>query len=66
MPDASAATITGLNTSLPAGTYGDYTDAISDYSTQFGRSIGYSATATVLCLIIGVKLVGDALSGLSL
>ncbi len=33
-----------------------YTDAISDYSTQFLRSIGYSATATVLCLIIGFPL----------
>jgi spermidine/putrescine transport system permease protein len=33
-----------------------YTDAISDYSTQFIRSIGYSATATILCLIIGFPL----------
>jgi len=33
-----------------------YTDAISDYSTQFLRSIGYSATATILCLIIGFPL----------
>ena len=31
-------------------------DAISDYSTQFLRSIGYSATATILCLIIGFPL----------
>jgi spermidine/putrescine transport system permease protein len=35
---------------------GTYTDAISDYSTQFGRSIGYSATATILCLVIGFPL----------
>jgi spermidine/putrescine transport system permease protein len=33
-----------------------YTNAISDYSTQFIRSIGYSATATILCLIIGFPL----------
>jgi spermidine/putrescine transport system permease protein len=33
-----------------------YTDAVSDYSTQFLRSIGYSATATILCLIIGFPL----------
>ena len=33
-----------------------YTDAISDYSTHFLRSIGYSATATILCLIIGFPL----------
>jgi spermidine/putrescine transport system permease protein len=33
-----------------------YTDAISDYSTQFLRSIGYSATATILCLVIGFPL----------
>jgi spermidine/putrescine transport system permease protein len=36
--------------------FGTYTDAISDYSTQFGRSIGYSATATILCLVIGFPL----------
>ena len=36
--------------------FSTYTDAISDYSTQFVRSIGYSATATVLCLIIGFPL----------
>ena len=28
-----------------------YTNAISDYSTQFIRSIGYSATATILASI---------------
>src|ERR1700745_3948406 len=33
-----------------------YTNAISDYSTQFLRSIAYSATSTVLCLIIGFPL----------
>ena len=33
-----------------------YTNAISDYSTQFLRSIGYAATATILCLIIGFPL----------
>ena len=36
--------------------FSTYTDAISDYDTQFIRSIGYSATATVLCLIIGFPL----------
>ncbi len=33
-----------------------YSNAIKDYSTQFVRSIGYSATATILCLIIGFPL----------
>jgi len=36
--------------------FSTYSDAISEYSTQFVRSIGYSATATVLCLIIGFPL----------
>ena len=36
--------------------FSTYSDAISDYDTQFIRSIGYSATATVLCLIIGFPL----------
>jgi len=36
--------------------FNTYTDAIRDYDTQFIRSIGYSATATVLCLIIGFPL----------
>ena len=55
-----------LNVSLQSGdaetvysftwNFSVYTDAISDYSTQFLRSIGYSATATVLCLIIGFPL----------
>jgi spermidine/putrescine transport system permease protein len=33
-----------------------YTNAISDYSTQFLRSIAYAATATILCLTIGFPL----------
>jgi spermidine/putrescine transport system permease protein len=33
-----------------------YPDAISDYSEQMLRSVGYSATATVLCLIIAFPL----------
>jgi len=33
-----------------------YWDAISDYKTQFGRSILYSGIATLLCLIIGFPL----------
>jgi spermidine/putrescine transport system permease protein len=36
--------------------FSTYTKAISDYSTQFGRSIGYSAVATILCLVIGFPL----------
>jgi spermidine/putrescine transport system permease protein len=36
--------------------FSTYSDAIRDYDTQFIRSIGYSATATVLCLIIGFPL----------
>jgi spermidine/putrescine transport system permease protein len=36
--------------------FSTYTDAVRDYHTQFIRSIGYSATATVLCLIIGFPL----------
>lgn len=36
--------------------FSTYTDAISDYDTQFIRSIGYSATATVLCLVIAFPL----------
>jgi spermidine/putrescine transport system permease protein len=55
-----------LNVSLQSGdaetgyaftwNFSVYTDAISDYSTQFIRSIGYSASATILCLIIGFPL----------
>jgi spermidine/putrescine transport system permease protein len=33
-----------------------YADAISDYSTQFGRSVLFAGAATVLCLIIGFPL----------
>src|SRR3954463_4640400 len=33
-----------------------YWDAISDYKTQFGRSIVYAGVATMLCLIIGFPL----------
>jgi spermidine/putrescine transport system permease protein len=36
--------------------FSTYSDAVSDYSTQFGRSIGYSAVATILCLVIGFPL----------
>ena len=55
-----------LNVSLQSGdaetgysftwNFSVYTNAISDYSTQFLRSIGYAATATILCLIIGFPL----------
>ena len=58
--------INQLNVSLQSGDaetgytftweFSVYTDAISDYSTQFLRSIGYSATATILCLLIGFPL----------
>ena len=36
--------------------FSTYTEAIKDYHVQFIRSIGYAATATVLCLIIGFPL----------
>src|SRR5215210_8715229 len=36
--------------------FGVYSDAISDYHEQFLRSIGYSATATVLCFVIAFPL----------
>jgi spermidine/putrescine transport system permease protein len=55
-----------LNVSLQSGDpesgyaftwqFSNYTEAIKDYDTQFLRSIGYSATATILCLIIGFPL----------
>jgi spermidine/putrescine transport system permease protein len=55
-----------LNVSLQSGdpeagyvfdwAFSTYTDAIRDYDTQFIRSIGYSATATILCLVIGFPL----------
>jgi spermidine/putrescine transport system permease protein len=36
--------------------FATYTDAISDYATQFGRSVLFSGIATVLCLVIGFPL----------
>jgi spermidine/putrescine transport system permease protein len=58
--------INQLNVSLQTGdpetgyvfswAFSTYVDAISDYHEQFLRSIGYSATATVLCLVIGFPL----------
>ena len=55
-----------LNVSLQTGdpetgyvfswAFSTYVDAIADYHEQFLRSIGYSATATVLCLVIGFPL----------
>ena len=36
--------------------FGVYAEAIADYHEQFLRSIGYAATATVLCLLIGFPL----------
>jgi spermidine/putrescine transport system permease protein len=55
-----------LNVSLQSGdpetgyafdwNFGVYSDAVSDYHEQFLRSIGYAATATVLCFAIGFPL----------
>jgi len=55
-----------LNVSLQTGdpetgytfawAFGTYADAVSEYSEQFVRSIGYAATATVLCLVIAFPL----------
>ena len=55
-----------LNVSLQTGdpetgyvftwAFSNYTDAISEYDTQFLRSIGYAATATVLCFVIAFPL----------
>jgi spermidine/putrescine transport system permease protein len=55
-----------LNVSLQTGdpetgyvfdwNFGVYADAVSDYHEQFLRSIGYAATATVLCLVIAFPL----------
>jgi spermidine/putrescine transport system permease protein len=55
-----------LNVSLQTGdpesgyvfdwNFGVYTDAISDYHEQFLRSVGYAATATVLCFVIAFPL----------
>jgi len=55
-----------LNVSLQTGdpetgytftwAFGTYADAVSQYDTQFLRSIGYAATATVLCFVIAFPL----------
>jgi len=55
-----------LNVSLQTGdpetgytftwAFGTYADAVGEYSEQFVRSIGYAATATVLCLVIAFPL----------
>ena len=47
--------------SLEAGwsltwTFSNYTDAISSYTTQFGRSFVYAGAATVFCLLLGYPL----------
>jgi spermidine/putrescine transport system permease protein len=36
--------------------FGTYAGAVSEYDTQFGRSIGYAAAATVLCFVIAFPL----------
>ncbi len=36
--------------------FSNYTDAISNYSTQFGRSFLYAGAATILCLLLGYPL----------
>ncbi len=36
--------------------FGTYAEAVSDYSRQFLRSVGYAATATVLCFTIAFPL----------
>jgi spermidine/putrescine transport system permease protein len=55
-----------LNVSLQTGdpengyafnwNFGTYSDAVSQYHAQFLRSIGYSATATILCFAIAFPL----------
>jgi spermidine/putrescine transport system permease protein len=55
-----------LNVSLQSGdpeagytftwAFGTYADAVSEYGDQFLRSIGYAASATVLCFVIGFPL----------
>ena len=55
-----------LNVSLQTGdpetgyvftwAFSTYADAVSEYGTQFARSIGYAATATVLCFVIAFPL----------
>lgn len=37
-------------------TFSNYTDAISEYTTQFGRSFLYAGAATVFCLLLGYPL----------
>ena len=36
--------------------FGTYADALSEYGEQFLRSVGYAATATVLCLVVAFPL----------
>jgi spermidine/putrescine transport system permease protein len=36
--------------------FGTYTDAISSYGTQFGRSVLFAGAATILCLVIAFPL----------
>src|SRR5688572_25274099 len=36
--------------------FSTYSDAISDYDEHFIRSIGYAATATLLCFVIAFPL----------
>src|SRR5918996_4893070 len=36
--------------------FSTYADAVSEYSEHFVRSIGYAATATLLCFVIGFPL----------
>ncbi|HEV7496079.1 ABC transporter permease [Baekduia sp.] len=36
--------------------FATYTNAISDYATQFGRSVLYAGIATILCLVIAFPL----------
>ena len=36
--------------------FSNYTDAISEYKEQFGRSILYAGIATILCLVIAFPL----------
>src|SRR5919109_1019405 len=55
-----------LNVSLQTGdpetgyvftwAFSTYADAVNEYDTQFLRSIGYAASATVLCFVIGFPL----------
>jgi spermidine/putrescine transport system permease protein len=36
--------------------FSNYTEAISNYTTQFGRAFLYAAVATVICLLLGYPL----------